>query len=86
MGIEKALLELADKILVFDEASLAQLQEKYLKMVSDFKPTKEWERAIVVYFMINSIRVKNKIFNQKVKGPTPPDPDKSAKKILKVIK
>jgi hypothetical protein len=86
VGIEKALLELADKILAFDEASLAQLQEKYLKMVSDFKPTKEWEQAIVVYFMINSIRVKNKIFNQKVKGPTPPDSGKGSKNFLKVIK
>ncbi len=86
MGIEKTLLELADRILDFDEASLTQLQEKYLKKVSDFSPSKEWERAIVVYFMINSVRVKNKIFNEKVKGPTPPDQGKQSKSFLKVVK
>ncbi len=86
MGIENTLLELADRILDFDEASLVQLQEKYLKKVSDFAPSREWERAIVVYFMINSVRVKNRIFNEKVKGPLPPEPTKSAKNFLKVVK
>jgi len=86
VGIEKTLLELADRILDFDEASLVQLQEKYLKKVSDFAPSREWERAIVVYFMINSVRVKNRIFNEKVKGPSPPEPTKSSKNFLKVVK
>jgi hypothetical protein len=86
LGIEKVLLELADRILDFDEASLAQLQEKYLKKVSEFSPTREWERAIVVYFMINSVRVKNKIFNEKLKEPSAKEPDKSSKNFLKVIK
>ena len=66
MGIEDV-LGLADRVLDFDEASLAQLQEKYLKKVSEFSPTRDWERAIVVYFLINSVRVKNKIFNEKVR-------------------
>lgn len=86
MGIEEALLKIADRILDFDEASLAQLQEKYLKKVSEFAPSKEWEQAIVVYFLINSIRVKNKIFNEKVKGPHPPEPKKPSKTALKVVK
>jgi hypothetical protein len=86
VGIEKILLELADRILDFDEASLVQLQEKYLKEVSNFAPSREWERAIVVYFMINSVRVKNRIFNEKVKGSSPPDTTKSSKNFLKVVK
>lgn len=86
MGIEKVLLDLADRVLDFDEASLAQLQEKYLKKVAEFSPTREWERAIVVYFMINSIRVKNKIFNEKVKGSSPPDPPKPSRNLLKIVK
>ncbi len=48
MGIEEVLLGLADRVLDFDEASLAQLQEKYLKKVSEFAPTRDWERSIVV--------------------------------------
>ncbi len=86
MGIEEVLLGLADRVLDFDEASLAQLQEKYLKKVSEFSPTRDWERSIVVYFLINSVRVKNKIFNEKVKGADPPDPPKSTKNTLKIVK
>jgi hypothetical protein len=86
VGIEEALLNLADRVLDFDEASLAQLQERYLKKVSEFSPTREWERAIVVYFMINSVRVKNKIFNEKVKDYQPPEPDKPSRSVLKIIK
>ncbi|MEW6138455.1 MAG: hypothetical protein AB1733_09495 [Thermodesulfobacteriota bacterium] len=86
MGIEDALLGLADRILDFDEASLAQLQETYLKKVSDFSPTREWERAIVVYFLINSVRVKNKIFNEKVKGSRPSEPTRPSRSFLKIVK
>jgi hypothetical protein len=86
MGIEEVLLGLADRILDLDEASLAQLQEKYLKKVSDFSPNREWERSIVVYFLINSIRVKNKIFNEKIKDSSPPDPTKPSKNLFRVVK
>lgn len=86
MGIEEALLRLADRVLDFDEASLAQLQEKYLKKVAEFSPTRDWEKAIVVYFLINSIRVKNKIFNEKVKGSPPPERRRPLRKQLKVVK
>ena len=86
MAIEEVLLGLADRVLDFDEASLAQLQEKYLKKVSEFSPTRDWERAIVVYFMINSVRVKNKIFNEKVKTARPTERPKRPKNVLKLIK
>jgi hypothetical protein len=86
VGIEEVLLSLADRVLDLDEASLVQLQEKYLKKVSEFSPTREWERATVVYFMINSVRVKNKIFNEKIKGSPPPEPPKRSKNVLKIVK
>lgn len=86
MSIEQALLNLADRVLDFDEASLAQLQEQYLKKVSEFAPTREWERAMVVYFMINSVRVKNKIFNEKVRATQPSDDPKRSKTLLKLVK
>jgi len=86
VGIEEALLKIADRVLDFDEASLAQLQEKYLKKVSEFSPNREWERAIIVYFLINSVRVKNKIFNEKVKSSTSARGNKSLKNILKIVK
>jgi len=86
VGIEEVLQGLADRVLDFDEASLAQLQEKYLKKVSDFSPTREWERSIVIYFMINSVRVKNKIFNEKVKSQGQGQTGKPQKNWLKIIK
>jgi hypothetical protein len=86
VGIEEALLGLADRVLDFDEASLAQLQEEYLKKVSEFSPTREWEKAIVVYFLINSVRVKNKIFNEKVKGNCPPEASRPPRNFLKIVK
>ena len=86
MGFEEALQHIADRILDFDEASLVQLQEKYLKKVSEFSPTRDWERAIVIYFMINSVRVKNRIFNEKVQGAPVSGPSKLSKNQLKIIK
>ncbi len=86
MGIEEALLHIADRVLDFDEASLAQLQEKYLKKVSEFTPDKEWERAIIVYFMINSVRVKNKIFNERIKTVGADKLHKLKKNWLKIVK
>ena len=86
MNIEEVLLGLADRVLDFDEASLTQLQEKYLKKVSEFAPNRDWERAIVVYFLINSVRVKNKIFNEKVKGVGSVEQAKRTKNLLKLIK
>lgn len=86
LKIEEVLLQLADRILDFDEASLAQLQEKYLNKVSDFAPNRDWERSIIVYFLINSVRVKNKIFNDRVKGTQSADPIKSTKNLLKIVK
>jgi hypothetical protein len=86
VSIEQALLNLADRVLDFDEASLAQLQEHYLKRVSEFAPTREWERAMVVYFMINSIRVKNKIFNEKVRASQSSEDPKRSKTLLKLVK
>ena len=64
MNIEEVLMGLADRILDIDEASMASLQERYLKKVADFSASRDWERAIIVYFMISSVRVKNKIFNE----------------------
>ncbi len=86
MNIEEVLMGLADRILDIDEASMASLQEKYLKKVADFSASRDWERAIIVYFMISSVRVKNKIFNDRIKGNAPKDPIKPSKHLFKVIK
>ena len=86
--IEKALNKIAEQILAFDEASLRNLREKYHSRMRDFDTGKEWEKAVIVYFIINSVITKNALFNQSVlagKGKRTGKED-TGKGGLKVIK
>jgi len=64
--IESALDRIAENILALDEASLSNLWEKYKTRMEDFDSTREWEKAVIIFFIINSVRIKNKIFNDRV--------------------
>jgi hypothetical protein len=66
--IEKTLEDIAEKILTLDEASLTGLWEKYKAKLEHFDSTKEWERAAIIFFIINSVKVKNSIFNEQIIG------------------
>ena len=61
--LEKALIKLARQINAYDEASLMSLWEKYAEKVRQFEPTKRWEEAVVVFNLIQSVRLKNQLFN-----------------------
>jgi hypothetical protein len=64
--IEKTLEDIAEKILALDEASLTSLWEKYKTKLEHFDSTKEWERAVIIFFIINSVKVKNSVFNKQI--------------------
>jgi len=64
--MEKALEKLAEQILSFDEASLASLREKYRQKIEHFDGTKDWEKAVIVYCIINAVSLKNTLFNENV--------------------
>lgn len=64
--MEKALEKLAEQILAFDEASLANLREKYRLRIEQFDGTRDWERAVLIYSMINAVSIKNALFNENV--------------------
>ena len=64
--MEKALEKLAEHILSFDEASLSSLREKYRLKIEHFDGTKEWEKAVVIYCIINAVSLKNTFFNENV--------------------
>ncbi len=64
--IESALDRIAENILALDEASLSNLWEKYQARMEDFDSTREWEKAVIIFFIINSVRIKNKVFNDRV--------------------
>ncbi|MFH2013310.1 MAG: hypothetical protein ABIJ37_11545 [Pseudomonadota bacterium] len=62
--IEKALNKIAERILAFDEASLRSLKAKYQTRIGNFDTSKEWEKSVIIYFIINSVITKNALFNQ----------------------
>jgi len=64
--LEKTLEKIADRILALDEASLASLWEKYRQRMECFDATRNWERATIVFFIINAVRAKNQIFNDEI--------------------
>lgn len=64
--MEDALNSIAEKILALDEASLAGLWQKYKEKMERFDTSKGWERAVIVFFIINAVRAKNQIFNEQI--------------------
>ena len=64
--LESALDKMAQQILSLDEASLTSLWETYRQKMEHFEPTREWEKAVVVFFIINAVRAKNHIFNEQL--------------------
>ncbi len=64
--LEKTLEKIADRILALDEASLSFLWEKYRQRMECFDATRNWERAAIVFFIINAVRAKNHIFNEEI--------------------
>ncbi len=61
--LENALIKLARQIVAFDEASLMDLWERYAEVVRRFEPTRRWEEAALVFGVIQSVRMKNQLFN-----------------------
>jgi hypothetical protein len=64
--MEKLLEKLAEQILSFDEASLVHLREKYRLRIEHFDGTKEWQKAVIVYCLINAVSLKNTLFNENI--------------------
>ncbi len=62
--MEKALEKVAEQILSFDEASLSNLRERYRLKIEHFDGTKDWEKSVIVYCIINAVSLKNTLFNE----------------------
>jgi len=85
--LDKTLDQIAEKIINLDEASLTQLLSHYKQKMERFEPTKEWEKSVIIFFLINSVRVKNSLFNENIlktsKGNTEQKRSKSSLKLVK---
>lgn len=65
-SLENSLQKIAESILHFDEASLTSLWEKYKNKIEQFSTSPEWEKAVIIFSIINAVRAKNAIFNEMV--------------------
>ncbi len=89
--LDSSLDKLAQQILSLDEASLTSLWKKYKKQMENFEPSKEWEKAVIIFFIINAVRAKNQIFNEQIMhqqkpAPVPAPQREKGKPTLRLIK
>lgn len=85
--MEDVLLKIADRIVRLDEASLTSLWEKYRARVEQIEPSREWEKAVIVFFIINAVRAKNAILNEHIKDKNATSPPPSTRQgKLRLIK
>jgi hypothetical protein len=65
--IEDVLSKIARQIMAFNEETLTALLPKYKERMLEFAPTQTWEESVVIYFLINGLRIKNSQFNDKIR-------------------
>jgi len=65
-SLENSLNKIAENILHIDEASLSSLWEKYKNKMEQFSTSPEWQKAVIIFSIINAVRAKNAIFNEKL--------------------
>ena len=52
-----------------------------------FEPSREWEKAVIIFFLINAVRVKNALFNEGILKKAAPEKSKPKKDgPLKIVK
>lgn len=61
--IQDMVEDLAATILSLDEKDLAEQLAHYKEIMEDFNPTPEWEKAVIAFFLINGVRVKNNLLH-----------------------
>lgn len=65
-SLEKSLNNIAETILHIDEASLTSLWDTYKRKAENFSQSPEWEKAVIIFSIINAVKVKNAIFNENI--------------------
>jgi len=57
--IAEAIERLADRVLAYDEPDLNELLNYFKTRMEQLEISPAWERAVIAYFLINGVRVKN---------------------------
>jgi hypothetical protein len=61
--IQETVEDLAATILSLNEEDLAEQLTHYKEIMEDFDPSPEWEKAVIAFFLINGVRVKNNLLH-----------------------
>jgi hypothetical protein len=90
-SLENSLNKIAENILHIDEASLTSLWGKYKNRMEQFSPSPEWQKAVIIFSIINAVRAKNailneKLLNNKAPGKSAPLEKPQGKLHLKLVK
>jgi hypothetical protein len=67
--LAEAVERLADRVLAYEEADLSSLLNHFKQRMEQLEPTPEWERAVIAYFLINGVRVKNALKQGRLRAP-----------------
>lgn len=59
--IAEAIERLADRVLAYDEPDLTALLNHFKSRMEQLEISPAWERAVIAYFLINGVRVKNSL-------------------------
>jgi len=59
--IAESIERLADRVLAYEETDLTDLIHHFKARMEQLEPGPAWERAVIAYFLINGVRVKNAI-------------------------
>lgn len=64
--LEQTLNRMANTILHLDEASLVSLWDKYRQQMEQVDVSPDWEKSVIVFFIINAVRAKNQMLNEHI--------------------
>jgi hypothetical protein len=57
--IAETIENIADRVLAYEETDLTGLLNHFKTRMEEFEAGPAWERAVIAYFLINGVRVKN---------------------------
>jgi hypothetical protein len=74
--IPEAIEKIADRVLALDDSDLQTLLIHFKDRMTQGEPSRSWERAVIAYFLINGVRIKNamkqgKLQDQKLRAKRP---------------
>jgi len=81
--IAEAIERLADRVLAYEEPDLSELLNHFKSRMEQLEVSPAWERAVIAYFLINGIRVKNALKRGNMHKPEPQTGDRPKLRLVK---